>query len=41
MKVLFLQPNLADVRSADAMEPLVFAILKSLTPADVEVALRV
>jgi len=40
VKVLFLQPNLADVRSADAMEPLVFAILKSLTPADVEVALR-
>jgi radical SAM superfamily enzyme YgiQ (UPF0313 family) len=40
LKVLFLQPNLADLRSGDAMEPLVFAILKSLTPPGIEVVLR-
>ena len=36
MKVTFIRPNLYDDRSSDAMEPLCFAILKSLTPDDVE-----
>ena len=36
MKVRFIRPNLYDDRSSDAMEPLCFAILKSLTPDDVE-----
>ncbi|NJN96339.1 MAG: B12-binding domain-containing radical SAM protein [Anaerolineales bacterium] len=39
MKITFIRPNLADMRSADAMEPLVFAILAGLTPPDVETAL--
>ena len=39
MKILLIRPNLADRRSSDAMQPLVFAILKSLTPPDDEVAL--
>jgi radical SAM superfamily enzyme YgiQ (UPF0313 family) len=38
MKVTFIRPNLYDDRSSDAMEPLCFAILKSLTPAHVETA---
>ncbi len=36
MKVTFIRPNLFNERSTDAMHPLCFAILKSLTPADVE-----
>ena len=36
MKVTFIRPNLYDDRSSDAMEPLCFAILKSLTPDDIE-----
>ena len=36
MKITFVRPNMNPVRSADAMTPLCFAILKSLTPADVE-----
>src|SRR5688500_8753096 len=40
MKITFIRPNLYARRSRDAMEPLVFAILKSLTPPDVEVALH-
>lgn len=36
MKILFVRPNMHSERSRDAMEPLVFAILKSLTPDDVE-----
>jgi len=36
MKVRFIRPNLYDDRSSDAMEPLCFAILKSLTPDNVE-----
>lgn len=36
MKVTFLRPRLGDARSSDAMEPLAIAILKGLTPADVE-----
>ncbi|MDA1050916.1 MAG: radical SAM protein [Planctomycetota bacterium] len=38
MKVTFVRPNLFDERSSDAMQPLCFAILKSLTPPDVETA---
>ena len=37
MKITFIRPNLYDDRSSDAMEPLCFAILKSLTPAEVGV----
>ena len=36
MKITFVRPNLGDQRSHDAMEPLVFALLASLTPRDVE-----
>jgi radical SAM superfamily enzyme YgiQ (UPF0313 family) len=36
MKITFIRPNLYDDRSSDAMEPLCFAILKSLTPDHVE-----
>ena len=39
VKITFIRPNLFDDRSTDAMEPLCFAILKSLTPDDVEVEL--
>ncbi|MCP3892006.1 MAG: B12-binding domain-containing radical SAM protein [Desulfobulbaceae bacterium] len=37
MKITFIRPNLSDRRSADAMEPLVFAILARLTPADIDI----
>ena len=36
MKITFICPHLMDTRSADAMEPLVFAILAGLTPKDIE-----
>jgi radical SAM superfamily enzyme YgiQ (UPF0313 family) len=36
MRITFIRPNLWDTRSSDAMEPLSFAILESLTPSDVE-----
>ncbi len=36
MKITFIRPNLFEARSTDAMQPLCFAILKGLTPADVE-----
>ncbi|MBE7552467.1 MAG: B12-binding domain-containing radical SAM protein [Anaerolineales bacterium] len=39
MKITFIRPNLSDMRSGDAMEPLVFAILAGLTPPDVETVL--
>ncbi|MCK6624403.1 MAG: B12-binding domain-containing radical SAM protein [Anaerolineae bacterium] len=39
MKITFIRPNMADMRSADAMEPLVFAVLAGLTPPDVETVL--
>jgi hypothetical protein len=39
MKITFIRPNMYDDRSSDAMEPLCFAILKSLTPADIDVSL--
>lgn len=40
MRISFVRPNLRDARSRDAMEPLAFAILRSLTPADVETVLH-
>lgn len=39
MRVTFVRPNLYDDRSSDAMEPLCFAVLKSLTPPEVETSL--
>lgn len=39
MKVTFVRPNMSDIRSWDAMTPLVFAILAGLTPRDVQVVL--
>ena len=39
MKILFLQPSMGGGRGGDAMEPLVFAILRRLTPPDVETLL--
>ncbi|HXW01371.1 MAG TPA: radical SAM protein [Anaerolineae bacterium] len=39
MKITFIRPNMADMRSSDAMEPLVFAILAGLTPPDMETVL--
>jgi radical SAM superfamily enzyme YgiQ (UPF0313 family) len=38
VKLTFIRPNLFDARSFDAMHPLCFAILKSMTPRDVETA---
>ena len=40
MRITFVRPNLYDGRSSDAMQPLTFAILASLTPPDVEIALH-
>lgn len=39
MKITFIKPNFYDTVSSDTMEPLVFAILKSLTPENIEVVL--
>ncbi len=39
MKIAFLRPNLQANRSSDAMRPLVFAILRAVTPDDVETVL--
>lgn len=39
MKILFVRPNLCDLRSSDAMEPLAFAILAALTPQEHQVQL--
>lgn len=39
VKIAFIRPNLYAGRSSDAMEPLCFAILKGLTPNDVETVL--
>jgi radical SAM superfamily enzyme YgiQ (UPF0313 family) len=38
MKITFVRPNLYEGRSWDAMHPLCFAILQSLTPSDVTTA---
>lgn len=37
--VTFVRPNLGDGRSSDAMTPLVFAILRALTPSDIATTL--
>jgi radical SAM superfamily enzyme YgiQ (UPF0313 family) len=37
VRITFIRPNLYDDRSSDAMEPLCFAILKALTPRDINV----
>lgn len=37
MKVLFIRPGMLGAASKDAMMPLVFAIIKPLTPADIEI----
>jgi radical SAM superfamily enzyme YgiQ (UPF0313 family) len=39
-KITFIRPNMSDMRSSDAMEPMVFAILASRTPPDIEVVLH-
>ena len=39
VKITFIRPNMWDMRSSDAMEPLVFAILAGLTPPEVEIVL--
>ncbi len=36
MKITFIRPNLSNIRSPDAWEPLVFAILAGLTPSNIE-----
>lgn len=38
MRITFIRPNMYNDRSSDAMEPLCFAILKSLTPSDIDVS---
>ena len=38
MKITFIRPNMFAKRSYDAMHPLCFAILKRLTPPDVQTA---
>lgn len=39
MKITFIRPHMTAIRAADALEPLVFGLLASLTPPDVELAL--
>lgn len=39
MKITFIRPNLIAQRSADALQPLVFALLAGLTPSDIELTL--
>jgi len=39
MRITFVRPNLYDMRSSDALQPLVFAILKGLTPSSIETKL--
>ena len=36
MKITFIRPNMTGVRSTDAMQPLVFALLAGLTPPEDE-----
>src|SRR5262245_9401726 len=40
MRVAFIRPHLFDARSADALEPLVFAVLAGLTPPHVDLVLH-
>jgi radical SAM superfamily enzyme YgiQ (UPF0313 family) len=37
-RITFINPNMASYRSGDAMQPLVFAILKSLTPSGFDIS---
>lgn len=37
MKITFIRPNMTDMRSSDAMQPLVFSILAGLTPPQIEI----
>lgn len=39
MRITFIRPHLFDARSSDAMQPLVFAVLASLTPPEHEIVL--
>ena len=39
MRITFVRPNLYNMRSSDALQPLVFAILKGLTPSSIETRL--
>lgn len=39
MRITFIRPNMIEGKARDAMEPLVFAILAKLTPADIEIKL--
>ena len=39
MHITFIRPNMFADRSRDALEPVVFAILRGLTPSDVECSL--
>jgi len=39
MKITFVRPNFRDMRSSDAMQPLVFSILHGLTPPNIETTL--
>jgi hypothetical protein len=39
MHISFIRPNMFAARSRDALEPVVFAILRGLTPGDVESSL--
>lgn len=39
MKITFVRPNFNDMRSSDAMQPLVFSILYGLTPPNIETTL--
>ncbi|RMH68833.1 MAG: radical SAM protein [Gemmatimonadetes bacterium] len=40
MRITFIRPNLADMRSTDAMPPLAFAVLAGATPPDCELTLQ-
>ena len=39
MQISFIRPNMGDYRAVDAMEPLVFAILRGLTPEHISTRL--
>jgi radical SAM superfamily enzyme YgiQ (UPF0313 family) len=39
VKITFIKPNLSELQSRDAMQPLAFAILAALTPKNVEIEL--
>lgn len=39
MKIAFIRPNMGNRKSADAMQPLAFAVLSALTPPDIETVL--